>query len=312
MKPQLPYQAAEAMRTAVLARAKQAAQTNPQGLSVSELLRQFAYDRLLARLFTAEPEGWVLKGATGLLARIPTSRHSRDVDLWRPASSLQEAEQALEAAAQLDLGDYVVLRVGLWEERPARGSARPVARTLVACRLARRPLVSFPLDLVGGPPPPLPPEPAPPLQPIALPGLPEPARILLYPVVSIAAEKLAAIDGLYGQRLDRPSSRYRDLADLALIALTQTLAAEQLHVAVAHEFARRDLPVPEELVVPDPGRWAAAYAALARGLPDLRHVGFEEAVKLVKDLVDPVLDGRRTGWWDPHRGNWRTHLAGGR
>jgi hypothetical protein len=55
---------------------------NTLSLAVDELLRQFAYARLLARIFVLEPERWVLKGATGLLARLPSARHSLDVDLW--------------------------------------------------------------------------------------------------------------------------------------------------------------------------------------------------------------------------------------
>lgn len=39
--------------------------------TLDELQRQFAYDRALARLFTApDADGWVLKGAGALLARL--------------------------------------------------------------------------------------------------------------------------------------------------------------------------------------------------------------------------------------------------
>lgn len=54
------------------------------GTELSALLRQFAYDRLLCRLFSAEPERWVLKGATAMLARLEGhARHTLDVDLYR-------------------------------------------------------------------------------------------------------------------------------------------------------------------------------------------------------------------------------------
>ncbi len=46
-----------------------------------QLRRQFAYARMLARVFLHYPERWVLKGATGPLARIlGEARHSMDVD----------------------------------------------------------------------------------------------------------------------------------------------------------------------------------------------------------------------------------------
>jgi hypothetical protein len=44
--------------------------------------RQFAYDRALARLFTAsDAHNWVLKGAGALLARLEQARYSRDIDV---------------------------------------------------------------------------------------------------------------------------------------------------------------------------------------------------------------------------------------
>ena len=52
--------------------------------TVDQLLRQFAYARLLARLFVLAPDNWVLKGATGLVVRLPNARRSLDVDLGGP------------------------------------------------------------------------------------------------------------------------------------------------------------------------------------------------------------------------------------
>lgn len=48
--------------------------------SLSQLQRQMAYDRLLERLYLAD-EGWILKGATALLARDLGVRATIDVDL---------------------------------------------------------------------------------------------------------------------------------------------------------------------------------------------------------------------------------------
>lgn len=41
-----------------------------RGIELTDLLRQFAYDRLLCRVFISDPERWVLKGATAMLARL--------------------------------------------------------------------------------------------------------------------------------------------------------------------------------------------------------------------------------------------------
>ncbi|MEJ3741926.1 nucleotidyl transferase AbiEii/AbiGii toxin family protein [Actinomycetes bacterium KLBMP 9797] len=73
---------------------------------LSDLQRQFAYDRLLARLYLLD-DGWVIKGATALLARGIAVRHTVDIDLYRVASR-QHAERDLRAALSLDAGDWFV------------------------------------------------------------------------------------------------------------------------------------------------------------------------------------------------------------
>lgn len=304
--PQVPYASPRAMRQAVLAHASNASRKR-SGTRVDQLLRQFAYARLLARLFVLEPERWVLKGATGLLARLPNARHSLDVDLWHRADGLEQAEQAVQRAAELDLGDHVRLRIGDWREYI--DGNRPLARTTVLCRIGERPLVpQFGLDVVTGPPPPLPPEIAPPLQPLQIPGLPEPPCIHLFPLACSVADKLAAT--LTSHR-GTPSTRYRDLVDLATIAITQQLAALDLHIAVHHELLGQRLPLPSGFAVPDPDAWRIGYGRQAQGLPHLRGVGFDEAFALVKAMIDPVLAGRREGVWRPETRRWEPSGHGG-
>lgn len=63
------YATADAFHDSVKARLRSAAERSRH--SVNELRRQFAYDRLLTRVFIEDPGEWVLKGATALLARIP-------------------------------------------------------------------------------------------------------------------------------------------------------------------------------------------------------------------------------------------------
>ena len=60
---------ADAFRDSLTSRFKSAS-INKQ-VSINELRRQFAYDRLLTRLFTYDPSSWVLKGGGLLLARLP-------------------------------------------------------------------------------------------------------------------------------------------------------------------------------------------------------------------------------------------------
>jgi hypothetical protein len=50
--------------------------------TLPQLQRQIAYDRLLERLYLVD-DGWVVKGATALLARDLGVRGSLDVDVYR-------------------------------------------------------------------------------------------------------------------------------------------------------------------------------------------------------------------------------------
>jgi hypothetical protein len=65
----VPYATALDFGRALTDRIANAATSSPY--RVNQLRRHFAYGRLLARLFLHQPQRWVLKGATGLLARLP-------------------------------------------------------------------------------------------------------------------------------------------------------------------------------------------------------------------------------------------------
>jgi NADPH2:quinone reductase len=276
---------------------------------VDELLRQFAYARLLARVFIDDPEGWVLKGGIGLLARVPATRHSMDVDLWSAQGTLAEAERALERSGAVDLGDHVTFEVGAWSERRDR-EARPLAQATVICRIGRRRFSAFGVDVVGGPFPPLEPEPVPPLRPIDIPGLPD-APLRVYPVAATVADKLS---GILTMRGERTSTRYRDLVDLATIALGERLEAGDVHLAIHDELRRQGLVVPAAFEVPEGDEWAIGYNSYIQRLPHLREIAFEEALEMVKAFLDPVLAGTRDGRWRPERRRWEVEApadAGG-
>lgn len=63
-----------------------------------------AYDRLLERLYLVE-EGWIVKGATALLARDLGVRATIDIDVYRDIAT-EVAETELRAAATRDIGDW--------------------------------------------------------------------------------------------------------------------------------------------------------------------------------------------------------------
>ena len=68
-------------------------------VSVDERIRPAHFDRLLCRVFSQGAHSdWVLKGGTGMLARIPNTRATKDIDLFATGYTL---DQALAALRQL-------------------------------------------------------------------------------------------------------------------------------------------------------------------------------------------------------------------
>lgn len=182
------YASPQALRQAIKDRLGELARQRPQA-QVSDLLRQFAYDRLLARVFTVDPDRWVLKGAAAMLARLPsTARHSKDVDLYSRSGDLAEAEAALREAARLDIRDY--FRFELGPGRPLTQGARAI-RVSITAYLGPTEFASFHVDLVTDLSMTGEAEEVPPLIDIDL-GLPQP-RYRAYPVADHIADKVCAM-----------------------------------------------------------------------------------------------------------------------
>jgi NADPH2:quinone reductase len=67
--------------------------------------------------------------------------------------------------------------------------------------------------------------------------------------------------------------------------------------------------VPARFGVPAVEAWESGYRSYVHVLPHLRAVPFEEALALVKALLDPVLAGRRDGTWQPEARRWERDAA---
>ncbi|GAC1669988.1 MAG: hypothetical protein NVS9B8_13130 [Candidatus Limnocylindrales bacterium] len=291
-----------ALRQAITDRLRQLARERSRA-QLSDLQRQFAYDRLLARLFIAESDAWVLKGATALLARLGGSaRHTLDVDLYRSDARLDEAELALRAVASADLGDFFrfTLEPG---RRIAEG--RATLRVPVTAFLGATQFAGFHVDLVSEVVMTGEPDDVSPLIQLELPGIVS-VRYRAYPIVDHVADKVCALVERHA-RVGRPSqasTRYRDLADLAMIARTQHVDAEPLRTALASESSRRGIELPAVFSTPDAAGWRTGYARVAKDVPGLAEQDLDAATRTVKRFLDPVLGGTATGSWSPDRQDW--------
>lgn len=266
--------------------------------SLPQLQRQMAYDRLLERMYL-EDAGWIVKGATALLARDIGVRGTIDIDVYRNAAR-EVAGAQLNAAANRDIGDWFRFEVGAARSviDAAAGMRVPITAYIGGTSWAK-----FHVDIVGsdvrmtGEP-----EDVPALARIVMPQV-EQHGYRVYPLVDHIADKVAATFDRYGESA-HPSTRYRDLVDLVAIVIEVSVEAESQFVALASEADRRAIPLPDRFAIPDEPLWERGYAAEVRRslLPVARTL--DEAVRIVCSFLDPLLNGSARGRWDPKSGRW--------
>lgn len=304
-----PWRSPQATRQALAARirARYPAEERPRRL------REIAYRRLLARVFAAQPERWVVKGGAALLLRLDPNRTSNDIDLAYVAEAGEHAVavEALEEAMSLDLGDFFVFELA--RDRMTEIDAdHPLERALavpVTARIGERVFAEFSVDLA------LPREDGLAiewLQPEAtLTG--EMAVDTTAPIAALAlpsqvADKVCAIFEIHGD--GHHSSRARDLADIAMIASQKDFDGTELEERLRAEERRRlgagtlvsPLPVELVLVAAQIADWRAHWNKATRRAP----VGFEEARDQAAAFIDPVLGGIARGKrWDATWRRWR-------
>jgi hypothetical protein len=291
--------------------AKKAARQAGPGISAASVdaqIRQARFDRFLSRVFAeGEQSEWLLKGGMSMLARVPRSRTTKDVDLAAlHAPDLAEAERALAALAAANLGDHLTFRLirsaptGLGENQPGVATRRCVFACLDVDYGTQVDTVV--VDVVVGPPP------------VGRPEVVEPANRLhlrrplitfpyrLYPVADQIADKVCAtMDTQYpgGKR----SSRVKDLVDLVVIAHTQTVHLDELRAAIDSKRRLSGIAPFDHFGVPP--EWVRTYPATAKGVPVAESFSAQTAAELVASFVDPAL-GKSSNptAWDPHVLAW--------
>lgn len=304
MSDPLRYATGRDLLAAVKARAADQALRNRQ--PTQQILRQFVYDRLLARLFHDPSAPWVLKGGNALMSREPVAaRASLDLDLAarHAQENLDSLVRSFEAAAGLNLGDH--FQFVITNRRPHRGDTQPNVAgyqlTLAAyCGIKKLDTVKIDLvtgTLITGTPQPLT------RSSLAIDGL-DPVVVTVYPIADHIADKVCATAETHGAT-GRSSTRVRDLVDLVVIANTQPADADELARAIDLEWAHRALPGAPAFNPPT--AWAPGYAGLARATQGCaNHATFESAVHLVREeLLGPILAGpisRRS--WNPTQLRW--------
>jgi predicted nucleotidyltransferase component of viral defense system len=292
------YETAKAFRTALEQRLKNEAQAS--GIALIRLRKRVAFERFLARLATSESSGWVLKGAFALELRLGLrARTTKDIDLGR-ADDEEAATEHLNAATDIDLGDFFVFEV---RRTPALDAATGfhAVRYTVRADLDGRRFEQFPVDVAFSEATPIQAEPLFGANSLEFADV----AALQLPVVSLeqhVAEKLHAYTGIFGQD-QRESTRVKDLVDLVLIGEMAELDAKRLSRALATTFEQRaHQPLPNAIPSP-PSSWARPYVVLARevGIAVEIETGYVAAAR----LLDPVLRSEAAGRWDCAARRWR-------
>ncbi|HEY3478684.1 MAG TPA: nucleotidyl transferase AbiEii/AbiGii toxin family protein [Streptomyces sp.] len=288
----------------------QAAAAKTPGATSSELQDLYFHRRLLARVFHADPNSWVLKGGQALLVRWPAARYSTDVDLLSDQDDTDSAVAALLEAAAVQLDDQLQFTHRKTTEqthieRPTRSvyfSVRTGTLTLrpsmkvdvvVSGHAPRGRVVTEPLD--------------PPIHG-ACEIWPD---VRMFPLEDHVAEKICAMYERH-RKAGNTSTRYKDLADLAVIAQRTSFDGALLHAVLLEEVTRRR---ERGMVVELPARgfavptsdWRSGYETIAkkvRELPTELH-SFGGVRALMDAFLAPLLRGEPpAGRWNPSSREW--------
>lgn len=124
-------------------------QAAEEGVDLDRLRKRVAFERFLARLFHRDPHRWVLKGGYALELRLGgRARATKDIDLDRPPPPVEDMLDELQEAAERDLGDFFIFRVGV--PKPMKGAPMDSLRFSVEAQLAGKPFTGFALDVGQG------------------------------------------------------------------------------------------------------------------------------------------------------------------
>ena len=291
------YSSPRALEMAV----KDAAKASP--LDTNRAIAGFYFHRLLYRVFSEPETPFVLKGGQGMLARTIDARATRDIDLATDRLDANAAVEELKRLAAKDAGDFVTFEfkgvTPIKEEDEYRDGITIVFDAFIGPKRAQRVSVDLVSDsiTIGEP------DYMAPADRIDVGGIPV-CDYPVYPLARAVADKVCAIVERHG---GRPSSRVKDLMDIAIYALTEDFDADTLGAALRREACARRLVLGNEFALP--AEWEEAheaqYSKLAAQAKIPRNISnLPDALKISKTLLDPVLSGVSAGSWDHVRSAW--------
>lgn len=292
------YESAAAFKQALEHRLKA---MTPAGTALARTRQLAVFDRFLARVAELFGDSATVKGGVALELRLERARTTKDVDL-RMMGSAADLLDRLREAGRVDLDDFFAFEIEPDPHHPsieAEGMKYDGMRFRAECKLAGKLYGQrFGIDVAFGDPVLGEPDIVLADDVFAFAGI-APAKVRIYPVETHVAEKLHA----YTLPRDRPSSRVRDLPDLALLATTRPLEAARLRAAIAQTFGFRGTHAPPTELPAPPASWREPYAAMAAE-DALAWPVLDDVFAAARAFLDPVLSPAAVTTWQPSSARW--------
>ena len=294
------YKTARALEMAV----KSAARKFP--MDTGAAIEGFYFHRLLVRIFNGDETRFVLKGGHGMLARTLDARRTRDIDIMTESLDLEAAIKELDSLIARDMDDFLRFEIESVAPIKTGDRYRDGYNVVVSVNFGGRAMNPIAIDLVtdiaecGRP------EYLVPADRLDIPGLP----VCDYPVYPVEA---AVVDKLFGivERHDgRPSSRVKDLVDLAVYATHETIDGSELMARLSRERVLRGIVLEGSFHLPH--EWVSSYGKLYARLIGQTAIKasfptMDDAARIAARLLDPAVAGECEGLkWDCSKLVWRT------
>lgn len=257
-----------------------------EGVPPQRVRNRYVFQRVLARL--ARDPRWVLKGGFSLELRLGlAARTTKDLDLLLTdvaGLTAADLQDLLDEALDVDLGDECTFRIRPPRQVRAEDEMPSTWRVFVEVFVARGPFETVTVDVVTRAE-----EPAEGVDSVAVrPVLGgEAFAVRSVDLPRHAAEKVHAYARIYAH--ERPSSRVKDLVDLALLVEQGLLTPMSFARAVQAVFAERDAAAPPRDLPEPPGDWRVPFASMAAEI-GLSETTLNAAAALVRRFYVSALN----------------------
>lgn len=294
----MTYETPQALEMAL----KSAARNSP--MDTGRAISGFYFHRLLCRVFSDPRSPFLLKGGQGMLARTTDARATRDIDLLFEPGDLDAALEELKRLASSDLGDFVTFEFAKATSIKVEDEYRHGLNATFNVYLGAKKVQPVCIDLVVDEVPQDGFDTLTPVDRVDLAGLTV-CDYRVYTVESALADKLF---GIIETHRGRPSSRVKDLVDIAVYALSETVEGEALTERLYIESKVRGLDLPIHFAIPSTW-WGLYDASFKKSIQQTgvasRCQDFDDAEELAAKLLGPALNGTARGKiWNPATEQW--------